>query len=151
NDSGKSSLLEVVQSLGKLATGPLPNAFSGGLSSLIWRKDPRLEFHVTVRWDTNEGEYSWRITFSPQYSLVDEQLQRAGQDLITLVRRQNQTFARFSASQRDEIGIGPQSSALSAAIQHPKLQSLLKMWAVPHILNSTCKYSLDPKVLGRPC
>jgi predicted ATPase len=145
NDSGKSSLLEVVQSLGKLATTLLPNAFPSGLLSLIWRKDPDLLFYITAQWTTHEGDYRWQTRFSPQQILVDEQLTRAGQDLITLVRRQNQTLARIHDAPLREIDIGQHSSALSAVVRHSHLRN------VPDTLNSTCKYSLDPNVLGRPC
>jgi predicted ATPase len=151
NDSGKSSLLDVVKVLGKLASGDLQQLFADTLPNLIWRKDLNSKLLIAVDWKAAETSYSWRTAISPQLlASADEKLMRNGQPLFSFVQVKGQVgqcLLTFSNPAPVQIAVLGGRTAFALAIQHDNSRMFAGLAAS---LASSEKYSFDPEVLRLP-
>jgi predicted ATPase len=154
NDSGKSSLLEAIQLLGRTGKQPYNQVFAppASLDNLVWRRDKERTITWEVQGTASGREFSYRLELSPkQSSPVAEELTLQGQRRLVLRRVQGQAHAMLGLSALP--GMPWQDFPLHQQWQTGLLTAsavtggTTDLGEVAASLASSVKYRLDPQQL----
>jgi predicted ATPase len=152
NDSGKSSLLDAIQLLGRTTKEPLTQVFAPPLSldNLVWRCDRERVISWRVTGTAESREFSYLLVVSPQGQwTVEEELIVQGQQRLQLegTKGQPNRLAYYShpGGQRVSQQTQPGQTALFLAARSTSIGR--DFVAVAMSLASSIKYRLNPELM----
>jgi predicted ATPase len=161
NDSGKSSILDALQLLGRTTWEAVGQVFAGPLSleNLVWMKDIRRNPAWAVEGSTGGTEFAYSLSLSPlQGEIVQEYLRYGGADVLVVTRPEPGAALLATLALEGERQAQPYQAMI-----HGQGQTALALFhnqpygdhrvltVVCRALISTGKCQLDTAALRRPC
>jgi predicted ATPase len=103
NDSGKSSFLDVIQTLGKIVRQPYHQIFAGdrSLANLVWRKDPRRDVVWEVTGEAEGHRFTYHLELPVGQRPPGESLELDGKRIFW-----TEKVAEAHLAQRFGLGVG---------------------------------------------
>ncbi|HYT93174.1 MAG TPA: AAA family ATPase [Gemmataceae bacterium] len=157
NDSGKTSLLDAIQLLGRTTKEPWDKVFSGGtaLSNCVWRKDLTRCIGWRVSGTTSEGLFAYTLELSPIHPYPQtEALNVNGQAVFRKEFMHEQVVWRMllQGQELNETatagGTGLRAVVAATRRSSPKgLIPLPGLFSTVEAISSTTKYCLDPDAM----
>src|SRR5437588_12928491 len=99
NDSGKSSLLDAIQFLGRTATGGTQGASATNLplDRLVWRRQKQESIFWHAKGKASNQAFDYLLEVSVSEGLLDENLSVDGREVFRLERNQQNKTIKFSS------------------------------------------------------
>jgi predicted ATPase len=157
NDSGKTSLLEVIQTLGEISQKPYNQFFVGdrSLDNLVWRKEANRRITCDVKGQFIDHSFAYRIELPVGQEPPVEALEYDGLKLIsTEMETKNSVKSRPVSYLSFESGRWiPRTS--TSAIGTTYLRQMVEQGQAPYLgvadaLSSTIEYRFDLEKLCQP-
>jgi predicted ATPase len=142
NDSGKSSFLEVIRGLGRIAKESYGDIFTGdrGLSNLVWRKEAERNVVWGVEGLVGAATFSYEVALPADHRPTAECFIFQGKKVVW--------------TEDSEVKVGPQGQVRGHAqpgfLWFPNMVKQPPYSAVAEALTSTIEYHFDPEKLAAP-
>ncbi len=154
NDSGKSSFLDVLRTLGRVANESLPGIFAGdkSLANLIWRRQGKQKIIWEVNGETAGDDFVYHVELAADGGAPIESLDFQGKNIFDTKAVEDQRepaidFGPFG------IPLRPETTVLSYARSNANLASADQVRSLARVssaLESTVEFRFDPGMMSRP-
>ncbi len=150
NDSGKSSLVEAIQLLGRTTKTGWSGAFSGinSLRNLVWRKEAQREISWNVVGKTQAWNFDYTLgLISGREFPSEERLSVDDQQVLSLAPNSNpRTVTKDWPDQKESWQLNPHQTALFTATQKHDPGPFRQ---IVEALSTSVKYCLETKLLRK--
>jgi predicted ATPase len=150
NDSGKTSLVEAVQLLGRTTVHQLKQVFVGNrtLDNLVWNKESGRNIHWQVAGTSGSHTYEYSLALTPATTSTGaEDLRVDARKAIEVKKSGEALSAQVSKGDSTaSFDFSPDSTALYYAVRK-KFEPFVQ---IADSLSATMKYSLDPQAMRSP-